>query len=113
MKPKMFIGSSLEGANIANALQRNLNYEAWATVWTQAFPLSQTTIDTLLIKCAENDFAIFVFSDDDLAKMRGEELKVTRDNVIFEAGLFMGMHGKEQCFIVVPQKVENFHLPSD
>jgi hypothetical protein len=113
MKPRIFLGSSLEGKALADALQVNLNYDARCTVWHQAFPLSMNTIDTLLLGCAENDFAIFVFSNDDIVSMRNQQYAVARDNVVFESGLFMGMHGKDRGFIVVPQKVPNLHIPTD
>lgn len=113
MKPRIFIGSSVEGKDIADALQVNLNDFARCTVWDQAFPLSLTTIDTLLAKFRVSDFAIFVFSPDDVARIRKQDYAIARDNVIFEAGLFMGMHAKELSFIVVPENAPNFHLLSD
>ena len=113
MKPRIFIASSLEGKAIANALQVNLYHDARCTVWNQAFPLSMNTMDTLLLHCAENDFAIFVFSNDDEVKMRTKGYAVVRDNVVFESGLFMGMNGKDRGFIVVPENVPDFHMPTN
>jgi hypothetical protein len=113
MKPKIFIGSSVKGKEIAEALQMLLSFDAWPSVWHQAFPLSKSTIDTLLQSCIEKDFAVFVFSNDDTIKMKDKEYIVARDNVIFESGLFMGMNGKDRCFIVSPRDIPNFHLPSD
>jgi hypothetical protein len=113
MKPRVFIGSSLEGKTIADVLQVNLDHDAWCTVWTQAFPLSANTIDTLLAQCARNDFAIFVYSNDDIATTRNQTYSVPRDNVIFESGFFMGMHGKERAFIVMPRGASDLHIPTD
>ncbi len=48
-----------------------------------------------------------------MAQIRQQAYVTARDNVIFEAGLFMGMHAKERGFIVVPQSASNFHLPTD
>lgn len=113
MKPTIFIGSSVEGKNIADALQVNLHYDARCTVWNQAFTLAQTTIDTLLSKFADFDFSVFVFSNDDILNMRNLQHTVARDNVVFESGLFMGMHGKDCCFLVLPQNLSGFHMPTD
>jgi hypothetical protein len=113
MKPRIFIASSVEGKPIAEALQANLDYNAHCTVWDQAFTLSVSTIDRLLLYCVENDFAIFVFSKDDVALIREKQYPVARDNVVFEAGLFMGMHGKDSTFVVVPRDTPQLHIPTD
>ena len=113
MKPRIFIGSSVEGKDVADALQLAFHYDARCTVWHQAFPISGTTVDTLLRNSAENDFAIFVLSGDDRSVIRKQQYDVARDNVLFESGLFMGMHGRERAFIVTPQGAPSFHIPSD
>jgi len=113
VNPKIFIASSVEGKEVADALQLGLSNDARCTGWHEAFPLSGTTIDILVKNCGENDFAIFVFSPDDLAMIRKTQYEIARDNVLFEAGLFMGMHGRDRTFIVTPQGSPSFHLPSD
>jgi hypothetical protein len=46
--------------------------------------------------------------------MRKEQVAVARDNVPFEAGLFMGMHGRKRVFIVTPRDSDmKFHVPTD
>ena len=114
-KPRIFIASSVEGKDVADALEIALQYDAACTAWHAAFPLTTNTIDTLLQCCAENDFAIFVFSPDDQNTIRKDTLEVARDNVLFEAGLFMGMHGKDRAFIVMPMPTNDsvFHIPTD
>jgi len=59
------------------------------------------------------DFGIFVFSPDDIVKMRGQEFQSARDNVLFELGLFIGRLGKERGIILLPRGQEDFHLPTD
>ena len=113
-KPRMFIGSSVERLPIANTLQQNLEYDVEATVWNQAhFRLSRSTIESLLEALRSTDFGVFVFSPDDVAKIRGKQSRVVRDNVIFELGLFIGLLGRERSYYVIPRYQQNFHLPTD
>ncbi|MFN0076039.1 MAG: TIR domain-containing protein [Prosthecobacter sp.] len=113
MKPRAFIGSSVEGLNIAYAVQQNLLHDAEITVWDQGvFELSSTTIESLVKVLATNDFGVFVFSADDLVKIRGKEGASVRDNVLFEFGLFIGKLGRERVFFLIPDGSE-LHIPSD
>lgn len=114
MKPKLFIGSSTETLDVAYAIQENLQRDTEATVWTQGiFELSNYTLEALVEALLKFDFAAFVFSPDDVVLMRDEEHRVTRDNVVFELGLFVGKLGKERCFIIIPTKQRDYHMPTD
>ena len=82
-------------------------------VWTEgAFGLATSTIAGLKKNLRDSDFGIFVFAPDDVADIKGRMLKVPRDNVVYEAGLFSGYLCPERCFIVVPETVQ-VHLPTD
>lgn len=112
-KPRVFIGSSVEGLKVAYAVQQNLLHEAEVTVWDQGiFELSRTTIESLTKALSDSDFAVFVFSPDDLVKLRNAESPSVRDNVLFEFGLFVGKLGRERVFFLVPNGGE-LHLPTD
>lgn len=114
MKPKVFIGSSREGLDIANAIHANLTREAECTVWSNGvFQISGSTIYNLITALRNSDFGIFVFSPDDLSMMRGQQNPVVRDNVIFELGLFIGRLGVERCFFITPDHVADLRLPTD
>ncbi|WP_273023298.1 TIR domain-containing protein [Rheinheimera sp.] len=113
MKPRVFIGSSVEGLNVAYAVQQNLTHDSEPTVWDQGiFDLSKTTIESLVKAVNESDFGIFIFSPDDVTKMRGNERNSIRDNVIFEFGLFTGKLGRERVFFIKPDG-SDVHLPTD
>mgnify|MGYP003624911982 FL=1 len=113
MKPRIFIGSSVEGLSVAYAIQQNLTHDAEPTVWDQGvFDLSKTSIESLTKAVDESDFGVFVFSPDDITKMRGNNLNSIRDNVIFEFGLFTGRLGRDRVFFVKPDGLD-MHLPTD
>lgn len=113
MKPKIFIGSSVEGLSVAYAIQQNLLHDAEATVWSQGvFDLSDTTIESLNKVLDSVDFSIFVFSPDDETTMRGVTSSAIRDNVLFEFGLFIGKLGRNRVFFIVPSG-SDVHIPTD
>lgn len=112
-KPSVFIASSVEGLPIADAINANLEHDAHCTIWRGGtFKLSSQTVDDLVKKSSAIDFAVFVFTPDDVATIRMHEEAISRDNVVFEMGLFIGAIGKERCYIVKPRGVQ-MHLPSD
>lgn len=114
LKPRVFIGSSVESLSIANSIQILLEHNAEVTVWTQGvFEPSNSTLEDLLELLDNIDFGVFVFSDDDVARIRKKQYTITRDNVIFEMGMFIGRLGKKRTFYILPRKKEKFHLPTD
>jgi predicted nucleotide-binding protein len=113
VKPKVFIGSSTEASDFAEAVHSQLARAAECTVWTEgAFGLSENTLRSLVRNLRESDFGVFIFSPDDTAQRRGKLLQVPRDNVIYEAGLFSGYLGPERCLMAVPETV-GIDLPTD
>jgi hypothetical protein len=114
MRPSVFIGSSKESRHLAYALQENLEDDAEVTVWTQSvFDLSRSTLTSLLASIGDWDFAVFILADDDITKIRSEEVTTPRDNVILEMGIALGRLGAERTFFVAPRDQENFHIPTD
>jgi hypothetical protein len=112
-KPRIFIGSSVEGLKIADAINLNLDHELEVILWrTGTFDLSSTAVDSLVSRSSDVDFALFVFSPDDVATIRSIQRKTVRDNVLFELGVFIGALGKNRCFVVKPRNVD-LHFPTD
>src|SRR6516225_4207980 len=112
MRPKIFIGSSSEAKDVADAIHAELDHDAECTVWTHGvFSPATTTIQSLMDRVGGSDFAIFVFAPDDRATVRGKLFPVPRDNVIFELGLFSGALGPERCFFLTPRGGDT-HLPT-
>ncbi|WP_183743477.1 MULTISPECIES: TIR domain-containing protein [unclassified Janthinobacterium] len=98
---------------MAHAIHSVLDHNTSPTTWPHGtFSLSNHTIEDLVTKSSDVDFAVFIFHPDDVLESRGESMPVVRDNVIFELGLFIGAIGRQRCYIVKPRAVE-LHLPSD
>jgi len=111
--PALFIGSSVEGLNIAYAIQENLDFDCEPMVWPQGvFNPSSSALVDLYAFSRKAEFAVFVFTPDDIVHLRGAPHPVARDNVIFELGLFIGALGPRRCFFVVPRG-SSLHVPSD
>ncbi|MCY9836014.1 nucleotide-binding protein [Aeromonas media] len=110
--PRIFIASSVESLDVADAFNVNLDHQTEVTVWKHGFTLSQNTIDSLVKMAGSVDFAIFIFTPDDVAQIREQQKSIARDNIVFELGLFVGTLGKERCFIVKPRDTD-LHLPTD
>lgn len=116
MKRKLFIGSSGEHVAICQKIKERI--EATCSDWLEVdiwkgsgiFVLNKGTLEALAQAAREFDYGVFVAAPDDCLFKRRKAMKVTRDNVLFEAGLFMGALGLSRTFIVASSKVS---LPSD
>ena len=112
-KPRVFIGSSVEGLAIAEHIQLGLDYHAECTLWSQGvFGLSGGTLESLLKAVRDYTFAVLVLTPDDLVQKRSVPKNSPRDNVLFELGLFMGALGRERTYIVYCRDTA-IELPTD
>ncbi len=109
----MFVGSSSEAKKLIQGLSLNLDGEdVEVRNWdTSPWPLSYDTLHGIENKLKEADFAAFILSADDVASIRGKQMKVARDNVLFELGLSFGKLGRDRTFIIAPK--EAMHKASD
>ena len=110
--PHIFVGSSKEGLLIAKILQLHLEECAVCVIWNQGIAPSTYLLDAIEKELDASDFAIFVFSPDDVLYHRDHEYSAVRDNVLLEAGMFIGRLGLSRVFIVRPQD-KDMRLPTD
>jgi len=100
-KETLFIGSSSEGLSTARAIKEQFDAEMDVTLWNEGvFKMNASYLESLLRASNSYDFAILVFTPDDLVTSRSQQQSVPRDNVIFEHGLFLGRLGPNRAFIV-------------
>lgn len=119
-KPKIFIGSSTDGLDYAQAVKaviedKKVNYDV--DIWVDVFGKENSTNIEVLEQAIEvYKFSIFIFSPDDKINMSNStvEKKIPRDNVIFEYGLFMGKNGrKPNTSFLVPENWKDLQILSD
>lgn len=112
-KPRLFIGSSVSGLPIANAIKEELEQQFDVRVWDKdVFKLSYSNLENLMNALDETDFASLVFLPEDKLNIKGKETETVRDNVIFELGLFLGRLGRDKVSFAVPKDYD-FHLLTD
>lgn len=120
IKPKVFIGSARESIDYVDAIHEQLHHVAEVTPWSAGvFPALEYTMESLERQLETNDFAVFVFSPDDVVNSRGIVTFKTRDNTLFEMGIFWGRLRRGRVFYLIPDQVpvqknvEGYRLPSD
>jgi len=112
-KPKVFIASTVEGIGYAESLLLLLEHENYdITPWPLHFKKGFDNTVNQLINASEFDFAIIIFTPDDITRVRETEYITPRDNLVFELGLFLGLLDKDRVFPIVP-KEPKIKLPSD
>lgn len=111
-KPTVFIGSSSEGLKVANALKSIFGQQAEVEVWNsgEIFSRNRSFMRSLLDTASLYEFAVLVFSNDDVSLIRGETYETARDNVLFEFGLFLGKLGPRRAYALVEKDLK---IPSD
>ncbi len=112
--PIVFIGSSRESLPIANTIEAGLaTTRAVVRVWPNGvFMPSHFPIEDLERELESADFAVLVFGPDDRTLSRHRWSHAPRDNVVFEAGLFMGALRRQRTLIVQSRHAP-VKIPSD
>lgn len=117
---KIFIGSSTQSLPYANSVKVHLTAKYGnqldVLIWNTAFSAGEITINRLLDLTEETDLGLFIFApDDQLLLNEKEEYSCTRDNVILEAGFFIGRMGLERTLILapIPEQGKRHRMPTD
>lgn len=114
-EPRVFIGSSKESLDVANAIEARLATRSAfdVKVWTQGvFGPSRYPLEALEAEAQRADFAILVLGPDDRVVSRRKKHLAPRDNVIFELGLFIGATERRRVFLALPQGID-VKIPTD
>lgn len=116
-KKKIFLGSSQEAKEIMYDIAALIGAVdgfqtiTWDSSGNGIFVPGDYTLESLIKIADEVDGAVFIFNSDDEIWYRNEnQLKTTRDNVIFEYGLFVGMKGRQKVTFACKNKP---HIATD
>ena len=121
-KIKVFIGSSGEQKKLVEWITAFIRKEYSGRIepipWTMPWPGGQYVLENLLTFVESTDAAILFWTADDKTWYRNTERHEPRDNLIFEAGLFIASHGKSRTQLMVPfyeesDKRKSVAIPSD
>lgn len=110
-KKRIFIGSSSEELKLAESAKKILEPEFDVTIWndtvwdTAVFKINNNFLHDLLKATLQFDFGILLGTTDDKVVVREKEVLQSRDNVLFELGLFMGRLGLAKCAFVVEKEL--------
>ncbi len=110
-KKRIFIGSSSEEIKLAEAAKKILEPEFEVTIWndtvweTGVFKINNNFLQDLLKASLQFDFGILLGTTDDKVIVRNKEVLQSRDNILFELGLFMGRLGITKCAFVVEKEL--------
>jgi hypothetical protein len=110
-KKRIFIGSSSEELELAESAKKILEPEFDVTIWndtvwdTAVFKINNNFLHDLLKATLQFDFGVLLGTTDDKVVVRDKEVLQSRDNVLFELGLFMGRLGLSKCAFVVEKEL--------
>lgn len=119
---KIFIGSSGEQKKLVEWITAFIRSEYKGAIepmpWTAHWPGGQYILETLLGFVEDSDAAILFWTADDKTWYRNTERAEPRDNLVFEAGLFIAGHGRHRTQLMEPVYASNderskVSIPSD
>ena len=118
IKPKVFVGSSSEAKEVAQACCTALSDMADMIPWWLAgeFQAGESTLPALRTAAENYDFGLFILTPDHAIDSRGKQKMSARDNVLFEYGLFLGALGPERALAVIEgadTEEKEVKVPSD
>jgi hypothetical protein len=109
----ILLASSTEGRLRARDLRARLPQDWWVMLWDESIiQPGQAVWEGLIETCRAVDAAVLLLTDDDVLEQRGQRRAAPRDNLIFEAGLCMGLLGPARTLLVQELDLD-LRLPSD
>ena len=86
MRPSVFIASSSEQLDVAEAIHVNLAREAETYLWPLSFEKSVSVFEQLLNFKDKFDFAVLVLNPDDTSQVRGKNYDLIETIILLSSG---------------------------
>ena len=113
-KPRIFLASSSEARDWANALALLMARGNWALIKPWFYSTFEPSVP-ILVALVENtrdvQFAVVLYTGDDTTESRSVVSAAPRDNIVFELGFFIARLGAERVVLVCPKETPK--IPSD
>lgn len=111
--PRVILFSASEAKGLLDHVYALLGGAPLVQRWTEdVFEPGDFTLERLLIRCGEVDFAVIILTPDDEVTTRGETKRVPRGNLLVEAGMFLAALGRHRVFLLYDEGA-NMALPTD
>lgn len=109
-RPRVFFGYCGKAAATAAAVVEYLTSLGFEVLdWATDFRSGRVILDEIHEGISSSNYGLFLFTPDDLPG-KGRKKGAPRDNVVFEAGYFMGAHGRERTVIIIQRGAK---IPAD
>src|SRR5437868_2164331 len=112
--PLIFVASSSEATEWANALALLMNKGGWALAkpwFYSTFEAGMPFLVSLIENTRNVQFAVVLYTGDDTTVSRGVSAPAPRDVVVFELGYLIARLGPERVVLVCPENIPK--IPSD
>jgi hypothetical protein len=111
--PKLLVGSSTEGLEVAQALKALVEPDVDLQLWNDGFFVAgEYTLDSLIERSRHFDGGLIVGTADDRVFSRDEELDSLRDNLLLEFGLFVATFGRRKAILAL-EGLGSTKMPTD
>lgn len=113
-KQRIFLASSSEARDWANALSLLMSKGGWALPipwFYSTFEPGAPILESLVKNTRDVQFAVVLYTGDDTTDSRGVVSASPRDNIVFELGFFIARFGADRVVLVSPKEVPK--IPSD
>lgn len=108
--PRVFIGSSQAGYDVAEMMTALLRPDVMPHLWTNnLFRAGAYALETLEEQVRTCKYAIIIATPDDLALMDSSKHRTLQPDSALQLGLFLGAMGRQRAYLLVPDSP--LHVP--